>query len=213
MERAVNTTNIRIRQGYFVFLAFFFVTVKAHGGPTKTESLALTKIELSEFSSYAPGEVRPFGARNPDAPSEISQYEFMIGEWSCDERYRQPDGGWKTHPSLVRGVYFLNGYGILNQTYLAQEASLMTYQFNQESGTWWIINSRAPGFSSTEWVGKKEGDSMVARRDGKTSPNGPERSLKITFHNIKMDSFQWKLEVINVSGPFSVREKTCSRLN
>ncbi len=91
---------------------------------------------------YEPSRAFPFGKRNPDAPAELAQYEFMIGEWDCNERLRQPEGGWKEVQSLVRGNYYLNGRGIMNHTFMPDDASLMTYQYNPATSNWWIINSR-----------------------------------------------------------------------
>jgi hypothetical protein len=77
--------------------------------------------------AHEPGPKNPFGSRHPEAPAEISQYEFMIGEWSCTERFRQADGSWSEFDSLVRSRYFLNGNAIMNQTFLPDSAAAMTY--------------------------------------------------------------------------------------
>ena len=176
----------------------------------------LTKVFASDFehvtkwATHEPGPLQPFGSRNPQAVREIEQYEFMIGEWQCNERFRQADGNWIEEESLVRGSYFLNGYGIMNQTFLRQSAVAMTYQYDAESSSWAITNASAPSFGKTEWVGQKVGATMVASRES-TSPAGAPITLSITFLNIGPASFDWKLEATSAAGSLVVREKSCAR--
>jgi hypothetical protein len=164
------------------------------------------------LAAHEPGPMQPFGSRNPEAVEEIAQYEFMIGEWRCDERFRQADGSWTENASLVRSTYFLNGHGIMNQTFLPQSAAAMTYQFVVGESQWAITNASAPSFGKSEWIGHKVGDTMIASRES-TNPAGKRITLSITFLNIGPESFDWKLEATSAAGSLVVREKSCVRVS
>jgi hypothetical protein len=134
----------------------------------------------------------------------------MIGAWRCNERFRQPDGTWTEAASLVHGNYFLNGNAIMNQTFLPNGTSSMTYLFNPETSSWAVTNLSAPGFSKTDWIGQEADDRMVASRET-TAPGGAPITLNITFFDIEQSSFAWKLEAVSPAGSITVREKTCAR--
>jgi len=170
----------------------------------------LATAEPPSLTAYEPSVEYPYGQPNPDAPDELVQYGFMIGEWRCDERLRQQDGSWIDTSSVVRANYFLDGYGILNHSFLPDKASVMTYQYNSNVSSWGITNLQAPDYKKTEWVGKKDGATMVATRDA-TGPSGAPITLKISFFNIEHSSFNWTLEAVTPVGSQVVREKACSR--
>jgi len=163
------------------------------------------------FQDYEVSQEHLFGRLNPSAPEGTSQYAFMIGSWTCDERIRR-GGEWAPFKSFVKGYYFLNGFGIINTTYTGDAVSLMTYEYNPATKTWIITNSNAPEYRHSIWEGVKEGDTMLARTET-TAPNGKSATLHITFYDIEADSFQWKLEAQTPGGPFLIREKTCERKN
>ena len=53
-----------------------------------------------------------YGNRNPQAPPELSQFAFIIGEWRCDVRVKGDDGTWQTYAARWIGRYILDGYAI-----------------------------------------------------------------------------------------------------
>lgn len=53
-----------------------------------------------------------FGKLNPNAPVELCQFAFLIGNWSFDARVKTADG--QSHPfkGTWCGRYVLDGYAI-----------------------------------------------------------------------------------------------------
>lgn len=162
------------------------------------------------FLTYEPSETFPFGRLHPQAPPETTQYAFMIGEWSCDEQRRRPGEPWQTFPSKMVATYFLNGYGIRNYTYMPTAAAAMTYAYDLSNEVWQITNVTAPDFRPTEWVGRQEGDTMIAETES-VGPQGTPVTLRITFFNMTSDGYEWRMEAVTPQGPFLLRTKICAR--
>ena len=63
-------------------------------------------------TQYEASVAHPFGQPNPDAPAELAQFGFFIGEFACvDERFL-PDGSSVRFNAIWNGHYFLNGHAI-----------------------------------------------------------------------------------------------------
>ena len=71
-------------------------------------------------------------------------------------------------------------------------------QYDAEKKHWYVhyYNSASVTESLKTWVGKKEGDDLVFRRDS-NAPNGMEGFYRLTFHNITPTSYDWKGEWID----------------
>lgn len=62
---------------------------------------------------YEPDSQFPFGRRNPDAPAELAQFEFMVGRNRCDEeRLNGATGERESGQRSWDAHYFMNGYAI-----------------------------------------------------------------------------------------------------
>ena len=53
-----------------------------------------------------------FGAPNPKAPPELSQFAFLIGKWRCDAKVKSANGEWQTFKASWLGRFILDGYVI-----------------------------------------------------------------------------------------------------
>ena len=56
-----------------------------------------------------------FGKANPNAPTALSRFAFLIGQWRCDARVRLPTGEWQTLQATWRGRFILDGYAIADE--------------------------------------------------------------------------------------------------
>lgn len=148
------------------------------------------------FSGYDPGPTYPFGRPHPEAPPEIRQFDFMIGECECTDSLRQPDGSWRTMSSKWNAAYFLNGQGIQDQYWADNFATSNIRIFDRNSGTWKVTFFKKPGYSSGVWEGGKEGETMVMKQKA-TSPTGREGTSRLTFYNIRKEGYDWKGEFVD----------------
>jgi predicted Zn-dependent peptidase len=137
------------------------------------------------FADYEPSDAHPFGRPHPDAPPELSQFAFMIGEFDCTDTIRRPDGARIEFPAVWGARYFLNGYGIQDHYWSPTFSTSNIRIFDPDAGRWKITFFRMPGYQSGVWEGGLEGEQLVFRNNGRTSGPG------LTFHNIRDNGFDW----------------------
>lgn len=196
----------RIEAAFPILLGTILVSSPcATGGLAAPSESALPSL----FTGFEPDTDNPYGRINPQAPSAVRDYAFMVGEWACDERLRR-DGQWTSFPSRMTGRFYLNGFGIINFTWTPDSASSMTYQYDEAEGVWKITNTGAPRAAHSVWRGAREGDERVARTTA-TGADGKPGKLRITFHDISQTAFGWRLEALTAGEPFLIRQKTCQR--
>lgn len=135
--------------------------------------------------SYAPSPAHPFGRPHPNAPPELAQFAFMIGEFDCIDEIRQADGSRLRFRAIWNARYFLNGFGIQDEYWTPQFFTSNIRIYDPNSAQWHVTFFRMPGYQSGVWQGTREGDNMVMRQGGATSGPG------LTFHNIRDDGFDW----------------------
>lgn len=160
------------------------------------------------FDAYEPNVQHPYGRLNPDAPPAVSDYQFMVGDWSCEER-RRAGNDWTTQKVTMTARHTLNGYGYWNRTVGPSGISSMLYDYDVSAGAWVIVNANAPEHSHSIWQGHREGVARVARskqvRDSRTV------NLEIVFDETSDDSFHWRLQAMTPEGAFVLRTKVCQR--
>jgi len=139
-----------------------------------------------QVDQYEPSDTHPFGRAHPDAPPELSQFEFMIGLFDCVDEIRQPDGSRVSFPATWGAHYFLNGRGVQDEYFSPQFATSNIRIFDPDEGVWVITFFRMPGYQSGIWKGGLEGDSLVFRNAGRTSGPG------LTFYDRTAEGFEWK---------------------
>ena len=65
--------------------------------------------------AYAASPAYPYGRPHPEAPAELEQFAFMIGEFDCVDQIRQQDGSVIRFRAIWNAHYFLNGFGIQDE--------------------------------------------------------------------------------------------------
>lgn len=151
-------------------------------------------------TSYAPSPAHPFGRPHPDAPKELEQFAFMVGEFDCIDEIRQPDGSMLRFRAIWNARYFLNGHGIQDEYWTPTFYTSNIRIYDPKTKRWNVTFFRMPGYQSGVWHGQKEGDKLVMRQGDKTSGPG------LTFHNITADGFDW-----HSGGPTPGWTSTCTR--
>ena len=155
------------------------------GAQEKTEATLNDQTAADPDAAYAPSPAHPFGRPHPDAPAELSQFAFMIGDFDCVDEIRQADGSRLRFRAIWNAHYFLNGYGIQDEYWTPSFHTSNIRIFDPAAGKWQVTFFRMPGYQSGVWQGVREGDRMVMRQGGQTTGPG------LTFHNITADGFDW----------------------
>lgn len=163
-------------------------------------------------AEYEPSPAYPFGRRNPEAPGEIAQFEFMIGACDCVDEIRNPDGSWRRTAAVWNARYFLNGYGIQDLYWSDSFATTNIRIYDPERDRWFVnfFSMPAPSVSPRQWVGTQEQDDDGTRMVmWAGSPDGRNGS-RLTFFDIREDGFRWKSEAV-VDGDATVGWKSDCR--
>ena len=150
---------------------------------------------------YEPSESHPFGLPNPNAPSEIKDFQAMIGICDCLSSRIGKDGNWLEADKMTwEFKYIMNGMAIQDQT--LKEDGLHTgniRQFNSDSSLWYVhyyTSAAAPSTLAT-WQGGKKNETILLYKEQK-SPNGMDGKYRITFKDISENGYSWLGEWINM---------------
>ena len=147
---------------------------------------------------YEPSAEHPYGRPHPDAPPELAQMAFMIGDFNCTDRSLQPDGTWKEMKTIWGARYFMNGHAIHDQHWKQGFTTTNLRLFNQENKIWIVSWLRMPPYGQDfDWYGKQEGegvDRTIVMRKERKNAEGIITVTLLTFYDITENSYEWKLE-------------------
>jgi len=148
----------------------------------------------------APASARAQGETthpNPDAPREVRQYEFMLGDW-VGERYDRTSSGDRRSASIRwHGTYILDGWAFrtdweqTNQDGSAQRGTMIR-TFDQRYHAWRIAETYSANPHLDVFDGKVLGDSLVQSSEHDT-PTGPVKARRVYF-NISAKGFEDRIE-------------------
>jgi hypothetical protein len=136
-------------------------------------------------TAHAPSPAFPFGRPHPEAPAELQQFAFMIGEFDCVDELRQRDGSRVRFRAIWNARYFLNGMGIQDEYWTPRFYTSNIRIYDPDTDQWQVTFFRMPGYQSGVWQGRQEGDALIMRNGGRTSGPG------LTFYNISREGFDW----------------------
>lgn len=149
---------------------------------------------------YDPSDQHPFGQLNPEAPEQVAEYKYLIGESRCKSVSRLAGGNWsKDSVDMIwRFKYFLNGTSVIDETLKADgKHSSSIRQYNPDSAQWYVTYfSTAASPSPGIWSGGVKDNKIVLYRPQK-APNGTDGFYKITFSDIARTGFNWKGEWVD----------------
>ena len=161
-------------------------------------------------SGTASAQVVPtYGAPNPGAPPELSQFAFLIGKWQAHGKVLRRDGRggrWEeSSGSVWTQRYILDGHAIAG-VYQRQEedgalkTTFIDFRFYDRHQDRWIVEFVDPiagSFRSQaqEAVGGVQvSDTSVMVNSGPRDVGGVSYTLRETFLNITEDRFTYRSE-------------------
>ena len=145
----------------------------------------------------------PYGTPNPNAPPELSQFGFIIGEWRCDVRVKGENGTSHTYQATWVGRYILDGYVIADEYRMTNSAGEVVVHgmnfrsYSAEKKRWvmrWLDGTRS------FWVelGPEELGGVRVTPDAigfkLVDRFAPDAISRVTFSNISADHFTWREE-------------------
>lgn len=159
-----------------------------------------SSIALNAQYSYEPSAEFPFGRPNPEAPTQIKDFEPMIGLCNCKSVARNQDGSWGDPVDMTwRFKYIMNGMAVQDETLKADGAhSGSIRQFSADSSRWYVYYFATNGIPKTitAWEGNKK-DGKIILNKVQPAPNGKEGFYRLTFYDLSKTGYKWLGEWID----------------
>ena len=94
-----------IRARWFVGALIALLLLTA---PTRREAAAMEDRSMHQVK-------QEFGKLSPNAPTELTKFAFLIGNWNFEARVKIADGHSQNFKGTWRGRYILDGYAISDE--------------------------------------------------------------------------------------------------
>lgn len=141
--------------------------------------------------SYQPEVDSPIGERNPSAPPETAQYDFVIGDWDVVINFRNPDGTEITYAAKWHNIWVADGHVVMQEWRgpWSTGQELRRYMPDQEQ---WVGFNIYNGWGAPNGVtASMVGDEMVVMIDPVTDERG-EFINRETYSNITEDRWEMR---------------------
>ena len=146
---------------------------------------------------------KEYGNANPEAPSELSQFAFLIGKWRCDARIKGEDGTWQPYQATWVGPYILDGqviadeYRMTDQTGEVIVHGMNFRSYSIEKKTWVMRWLNGTGSFWLELGPETLGGVRVTPKNitfNFVDTFAPDALTRVTFSNISESRFTWSCE-------------------
>lgn len=159
---------------------------------------------------YEASPAQPFGRRNPAAPKELAQFDFLIGAFDCDEEITDLKGNSTQLSARWSGKYVLNGFGIQDSYWNKDFSTTNVRIYDDARSEWQVTYFRMPKFESGAWTGSIQGPDIILRRSFEYEGEAVESRL--TFQKITSTGFEWVSKYIKDDLQHTNWSSTCHRL-
>lgn len=163
--------------------------------------ISTCSITFAQNKQYEPNKNHPYGILNPTAPKGTGDFDPLIGTCDCKSVSRNPDGTWQDSLRMEwQFKYIMNGTAVQDEVW--RENDLMAgsiRQYNADSALWYVsyYTSSVIPASLPVWSGTKHQEGNIVLYKDQQAPNGADGFSRLTFHNITVNSFDWKGEWIS----------------
>jgi hypothetical protein len=138
---------------------------------------------------------------NPNAPPELAQFAFLVGEWRCDVVIKQPDGSWGSLKATWEARFILDGYAIADEYRMtAPTGELLVLGVNIRSydakrKAWnmkWlnVLDGAWTGLGTEEMGGVKIDENGITFCVKEQT--AAHALTRVTFANISANHFTWR---------------------
>ncbi len=144
-----------------------------------------------------------FGKANPNAPSALSRFAFLIGSWRCAAKVRLATGEWQVLQATWVGRFVLDGYAIADEyrmTGAAGELIVLGMNLRAYDATRQAWNIKWLNALAGAWVDLGPEDLGGVTFEGKSiryafkEPVAGHAFTRATYTNISEEHFTWRGE-------------------
>lgn len=166
---------------------------------------AVAQIPSDNFQ-YEPSINAPFGKLNPTAPSQVGDFDKIIGICDCKSLQRNADGTWQDTTTMVwKFKYIMNGTAVQDEVWRDGNYAGSIRQYQKDSAVWIVTYFSYPAVATAPgvWKGTTTDKGNIILYQNQQAPNGMDGFSKLTFSNISEKGFTWNGEWVNVGETFS----------
>ena len=141
---------------------------------------------------YQPNPDSPIGARNPDGPAELAQYDFLIGDWDVEITWYFPGQEASDSTAKWHNHWVVNGNVVMLEWRGPQFTGTELRSWHPEKKIWEGANIY-PDFGggvNSGITSEKAGDEMLVFIPF-DSPDGPAINRE-TYYDIEDNSYKMK---------------------
>ena len=164
---------------------------------------------------YEPSAAFPFGRPNPNAPTELQQFAFLIGNNDCsEERLDGASGEWIPGVRIWDAHYYLNGNAIRDGGRSGSSTNGNIRIYDPATEQWHVTYFSTPVYGSGTWKGKLI-DNRIELEQPQLAPGTTIEGInRLTFYNISSSSFDWRGEWVSLDGSqvFPYWRVSCEKL-
>ena len=156
-----------------------------------------------ESMQYEAANHQPYGQINPKAPSQVADFDPMIGVCDCRSLSRNPDGSWQDTTNMVwQFKYVLNGTAVQDEVWRDGNYASSLRQYHADSAQWIVTYYSFPfvAYKPGVWYGNKQEDGTIVLKQPQQAPNGMEGVSTLTFYDINEMGYNWKGEWVKDDG-------------
>jgi hypothetical protein len=144
-----------------------------------------------------------FGKPNPNAPAELSQFAFLIGNWRCEAKIKLPSGEWQAFQATWSGRYILDGYAIADEYRMTDSSGdliVLGMNFRTYDATRQIWNIKWLHALGGTWVDLTSEEMGRLTFDGQSityafkEPMASHAYTRAIYTNISNTHFTWRGE-------------------
>lgn len=137
---------------------------------------------------YQPDPDSPIGVRNPAAPEQSQQLDFLIGDWDVALTLHPPEGDSISYQARWHNHWIVDGYVVMQEWRGPFATGTELRSFNPVTGRWEGRNYYTFRTTWTESTGEfVDGEFIVETSD--TGPNGPVINRE-RYYDIQAASFR-----------------------
>ena len=149
--------------------------------------------------------------RHPQAPPQVQQFEFLLGEHRCEDVFTELDGSQQRLRSRWVGQYVLNGFGIQDHYTNAEFSATNIRTYNVAEDRWQVSYFREPGDISGTWEGQGSSSGAVLQR---TFDFQGQPALSRLVFSVQHDNrFTWRSEYVSGDQRFVDWRSDCVRVD
>jgi len=137
---------------------------------------------------YQPNPDSPIGARNPKAPMETAEFEFVIGDWDVAITWTPPNGKPFTYKAKWHNHWVVDGHIVMQEWRGPYMSGTEIRAYDTKQKKWIGQNVYTDGVWHRTNATLKDGKMVVIIEDVKDE-RGPYMNRE-TYHAITEDSFK-----------------------